>query len=204
MARLCVFGGTFDPIHNGHLIIARLALERFAVDRMLFVPAGTPPHKKTDGAGAADRLAMTRLATAGSSGFETWDEEVRRGGESYAIDTVRALRAANPADEICWLIGADSLAELPRWRSAEELLAECRFLTYPRAGFPRDRLDDLRASFPQGRWEQLRADFLDAPLVEISSTHVRARLRAGLSVTGFIPDAVRAEIERRGWYRRER
>jgi nicotinate-nucleotide adenylyltransferase len=192
-----VLGGTFDPIHHGHLVIAEEAREALGLERVLLVPAATPPHKPgqpvTD---AAHRLEMARLAIAGNPAFSVSGLEVERGGASYTVETLEALRAAG-IEEPWFILSAEALAGLPTWREPERVLALARLAVVPRGGFePLDR-GWVAARFP-GREERVR--FLDGPLLPISGSVVRRRAAAGRSVRYLVPDAVAAYIAEHALY----
>lgn len=134
--KLGLLGGSFNPIHNGHLTIARLVRDKLRLDQVLFIPTGEPPHKR-DGsmAPAKDRHEMVRLAIAGTPSFELSDIEIRRTGKSYSIDTIRELqRQFGPSTELYFLIGLDAFLDLPDWKDPMELLRACRFVVVPRPG----------------------------------------------------------------------
>jgi nicotinate-nucleotide adenylyltransferase len=186
-----ILGGTFDPIHHGHLVIAEEAREALGLERVVLVPAATPPHKPgrpvTD---AADRLAMARLAISGNPAFTVSDVEVARGGASYTVDTLEALRA-DGIEEPWFILSAEALAGLPTWREPERILALARLAVVPRGGF--EPLDTawVASRFP-GREDRIR--FLDGPLLPISGSVVRRRAAAGRSVRYLVPDPVAAYI----------
>ncbi len=186
-----ILGGTFDPIHHGHLGIAEEARETLGLERVLFIPAATPPHKPGRPVSpVADRLAMVELAIAGNPAFAASDVELRRGGTSYTVDTLEALLADGLRQP--WLIlSAEALAGLATWRSPERVLDMARLAVVPRAGH--DVLDTawLEARFP-GRGG--RATFLPGPLLPISGSVVRRRAAVGRSVRYLVPDAVAAYI----------
>ena len=189
------FGGSFNPIHFGHLVCSRAVAEAAGFDLVVLVPSGQPPHKSGDTtvAAAEHRLAMCRVAVAGDSFFEVHDLELNRSGPSYTIDTVRELRSKG-WPEISWLIGADMAVFLPRWHNPASLLAEVNFVLMARPGWAMD-------------WTQLPADVqklqsnvVSAPLVDISSTMIRDRLRNAKSIRYLTPDAVVDYIQRQGLY----
>lgn len=188
--RVALFGGSFDPIHEGHLAVARAALREARLDRVLFVPAAAPPHKRGRRlAPARDRLRMVRLAVRGDPRLGVLEDEIRRGGVSYTIETVeRARRRLGPRAGLWLLIGADTLPDLPTWRAARRLFGLVRFLVAPRPGF--------RPRRPPG----VRARLLGAPRNPASSTGVREALRRGAPADGLVPAAVLAHIRRRGLY----
>lgn len=186
--KLAIYGGTFDPIHDAHLAAARLAAERFALERVLFVPAAQPPHK-TAGARAPyqDRLRMVELACAGEPRFEASRLE-ERAARSYSIETLERVRAnLAPADELFFIIGADAFAEIHTWWRWQEVLRAVRFLVVSRPGH--------EYHVPPGA----RVDRLDELDSKISSSDIRAALAAGREPEGA-PRAVREYIAARGLY----
>ena len=191
--RVGLFGGSFNPPHVGHLVVAEGARDAAALDRVLWMPAATPPHKRDDALPAAEhRLAMTRLATEDHAAFDVSDLELRRSGVSYTVDTLRALQADHPDAEFLLLIGGDSLAQFHTWHEPEEILRRVELLVYPRPGFA---LSDLDAAVRR------RATVLDRPLLDLSSTAVRGLLRAGRSARYLVPDPALAYAEAHGLYR---
>ncbi len=203
MAEVVVlFGGSFNPIHNGHLIVARSVAEQIGAGRIVFIPSAQPPHKpRGDLADAADRLEMVRLAIAGEAGCEVSDCELHRDGPSYTIDTVSHFRRAFGAGvESCWVIGADSLTELASWYRIEELVDLCRIITAARPGWEQPDLNVLRARLTDAQIARLAADVLDTPRVDISATDIRRRIRESRSIRYLVPDAVLAYIEARSLY----
>jgi nicotinate-nucleotide adenylyltransferase len=188
-----VFGGTFDPLHLAHLIVAEWVAESEGLERVLFVPAGRPPHKEgRTFAPAADRLAMVAAAVAGNPGFAASAIEIERGGPSFTIDTVRRLKAEGRGPtEVALILGADSLVELGSWREPEALLAECSLLVVERPGV------DLRLA-PEPFRRQ--AKLVPAPRLDISSRDIRARVRARMSIRYLVPEVVREYIGERALY----
>ncbi|HEX7243028.1 MAG TPA: nicotinate-nucleotide adenylyltransferase [Longimicrobiaceae bacterium] len=188
--RIGVFGGTFDPPHHGHLIVAADVHAALGLDRVLFVPAAVPPHKRhTVQAPPGVRLEMVRAAVRGDGRFEADDLELRRPGPSYTADTLRALRERLPGTELFFMIGADNVRELPSWREPDEIVRLARIVAVPR-GCESTEVD---APFP----------VLSVPVtrVAISATEVRRRVAAGESIRYLVPDAVRGIVEREGLYR---
>jgi nicotinate-nucleotide adenylyltransferase len=178
--KIGLFGGSFDPVHLGHLLVARAAREEAGLDRLFFIPAAQSPFKPdTRPAPASERLRWLRLALAGETSAEVDDQEIRRGGTSYSIDTVRDYARKFPEAELFYLIGADQTAQLHLWRDAEELARLVQFLVIPRPG---EVLAELAAPF---RGRALRG----VPL-GVSSSEIRARLKAGLPVTHLTPPGV--------------
>lgn len=192
---LC-YGGSFNPVHVGHLTLGRIIARSRGYARVMLIPAGDPPHKPRhpELAPASDRLQMCRLASAGYGDVVVDDLEVRRAGPSYTIDTVRALRHRG-IDRLGWLVGADWLADLPMWRSWEQLREEVEFLVARRPGVEID-FDRLPRSV-----QFLRDRVVEAPLLDVSSTEIRRRVRAGESIKGLVHPDVERFILGRGLYR---
>ena len=177
--RTALFGGSFDPIHHGHLILAREALERLALDRVVFIPAAQSPFKLDRApAPATVRLAMVRAAIEGEPRFECDDSEVLRAGPSYTVDTVEAWRARVPGDELFYFIGEDNVRDLPAWRRSAELRAMVKFIVFGRDGA------DAAHGMP-----------VIPRRVDISATEVRKRVAEGRSIRYLVPEAVREIIE---------
>lgn len=194
MKRLCL-GGSFNPIHYGHLRCAAAVAETCGFDRVVLIPSSQPPHKQSaDLAPADDRLAMCRLVAERDPLFEVNDLELRRSGPSYTFDTVKQLQAAGWG-RVSWMIGADMLLYLPKWYRAEELLEEVDFLVVARPGWVID-WSGLPTAF-----QKLSQRVVEAPLVEISATDIRRRVRAGESIEKLTPPAVVQYITHRGLYR---
>jgi nicotinate-nucleotide adenylyltransferase len=191
--RLGIFGGTFDPVHLGHLICADQLREALGLDLVLFVPASAPPHKpEAEPAPAEHRLAMVRMAVEDHAGFQVSDIEIRRGGVSYTIDTVTQLRKSFGERTEFWLLmGQDSFAEVSAWKEPARIAAECFFGVACRPGYPRG----VRSPVPQAR-----AEFVDITAVDISSTDIRARLRWGKGIRYLVPLKVEAYIRQVGVY----
>ncbi len=195
--RLILYGGTFNPVHFGHLICARAARELLEAERVLLIASPNPPHKKDVRLiDAAHRLRMLELAVDGDAELAASDAEIRRGGVSYTYDTVMHFReqAARGA-ELIWLIGADSLPELATWHRTEDLVRVCRIVTLRRPGWEAPDLGALRARIGAAAVEQLVADIMESPRIDISATDIRARVRAGRSIRYLVPDPVREYIE---------
>jgi nicotinate-nucleotide adenylyltransferase len=187
--KLGILGGSFNPVHHGHLVAASRAAEAAGLDRVLLVPAALSPLKTRDGlASDRDRLAMLRLAVRDNPLFAVWDGELRRGGVSYSVDTLRDLQARTGA-RLYWILGADAFRLLPRWKESAEVARLARFLVLPRPGSAAPRLRGVRSRLVPG-----------APLLEISSTEIRRRLRRGLSVRYLVPDAVERYLRARKVY----
>lgn len=183
--RTGILGGSFDPVHYGHLIPARAAMMELGLDRVLFVPANRSPHKTgTEAASADDRMAMVRLAIANQAGFEAADSELRRPAPSYTVDTLRELKHAHPQDELILLIGADQAAAFDTWHEPDEIRRLAQIAVLDRAGNSAGQ-----------QWPVVRE------LVDISSTVIRARVAAGESIRHLTPDAVCGYIDGHRLYR---
>jgi nicotinate-nucleotide adenylyltransferase len=193
-----VMGGTFDPIHVGHLVIAEWAREALALDRMLFVPAGQPPHKPAGEVTAVEhRVAMVELAIGDNPTFELSRIEVDRSGPSYTVDTVEELAADH---DVAVILSAETFRELPTWHEPDRLFAAARVAVVPREGYPAPDPAWLAATFP-GR--ENRVTYLDAPHLGVSSTDIRARVAAGRSIRYLVPASVEAYIATNNLYRTE-
>lgn len=200
---VALFGGSFNPIHHGHLIIARAVAERLDLVRLVLIPSANPPHKVgQDLADAADRLAMVRLAIADEPFFEVSDTEIRRRGTSYTILTLEEYRSRlAPGEDLYWIIGGDTISELHTWYRARELVDLCRIVTAVRPGFETPDLSVLQPTLSAAQVERLRRGILETPRVDISATDVRRRVAEGLSIRFLVPEAVREYIERKELYR---
>jgi len=193
MRRIGLFGGTFDPPHFGHLALAEWAREQLRLDRVLFVPAGAPPHKRARRlSSAAARVAMTRLAVRGNPAFRLSQLEVRRRGPSFTVDTLRAVRAADPGVEVFLLMGEDSLDDFRTWHEPAAIRGLARLAVARRPG-------GRRRTPARGIARGLI--WLDNPGLELSSSAIRARARAGRSVRYLVPDAVARYLARHRLYR---
>ena len=197
--RIGIMGGTFDPIHMGHLITAEMVRSAAQLDEVLFIPSARPPHK--DGAHAAsaeDRLIMTKYAVQENPYFFVSDIELRRAGPSYTVDTIAELRANQSGAEFFFITGADAMNDLYRWHEPELLLRTCQFIVATRQGVP---LDEVLIAEKFTAEERSHIEVIPTPHLEISSTVIRARIRAGLSIRHLVPRAVEEYIEKRGLYR---
>lgn len=177
--RIGVLGGSFNPPHNGHLIVASDAFEALGLDRLLIVPASANPLKATaDGAGPAERLEMCRLAFGGDPRFEVSSMEIDRGGLSFTVDTLEALAASNPGAELVLLLGKDSFLTVDRWRRPERIRELARLAVLTRGD------DGESEGVPEGVVP------VTTRRVDISSSEIRMRLRTGMSVRGFVAESV--------------
>lgn len=191
LARIGLLGGTFNPVHQGHLMMAADALDHFALERVLFVPAALPPHKSLSRlADAVHRVSMLRLAVESEPRYDVEIDEIRRGGVSYSVDTVRRLQARYPTARLYFIIGGDTLLELRTWKDIGQLLELCEFVTIARPGFAAEKLDSAALGLPDPWPARLRSHVVTDHLVEISSTDIRQRVARGLSIRHLVPEAV--------------
>ncbi|HWJ24138.1 MAG TPA: nicotinate-nucleotide adenylyltransferase [Gemmatimonadaceae bacterium] len=194
--RLGVFGGTFDPPHVGHLLTAVDAVEALTLDRLLFVPAAQQPLKVgCESAAPEHRLAMARLLAGDDPRFGVDPIEIDRAGLSYTVDTLGELTRRLPGAELFFLVGADALATFPRWREPRRVLELARLVVLRRAS------DDVELPAMMREAPHREPIVLASRRVDVSSTEVRARVRAGLSIRGFVPDAVAAYVAQARLYR---
>ncbi len=201
--RLAIFGGTFNPIHRAHVAVAEAAFRALALDRLLLVPAAVPPHKgAAELAPAEHRLCMCELAAQGHEGWEVADIDIRRGGPSYSIDTVAAVTERySLVEPPFFLIGADMLQELDSWYQVDRLVDLCRFAVVARPGSPLDPPAALTQAIGQERAQAICARRVPAPLMDVSSTEIRRRVREGEPIRAWVPEAVEAYIREWGLYR---
>ena len=198
--KIGILGGTFNPIHLGHLLMAQDAWEQLGLERVVFIPSAEPPHKSFEGrVTSAQRLAMVKLAILGDERFAADDLEVRRGGKSYTIDTLTELRRRMPRAKFFFIIGADSLRELHRWKEVQRLVRLCTFVTVPRPGFEPKPVIDPKLDTNTRR--RLRQSVLRGHACDISSRDIRARIAQGKSIRYLVPDAVGRYIETHQVYR---
>ncbi|MFQ7695068.1 MAG: nicotinate-nucleotide adenylyltransferase [Christensenellales bacterium] len=197
MPEIGLMGGSFNPIHCGHVALARAALESGRVERVLFLPTGNPPHKKEGLADKFDRLRMVELAVEHEAGMAVCREEIDRDGVIYTVDTLAALKRKMPDCTLTYLIGADTLRALGTWRRVETVIERCKFLVMMREGETREEVIRLA-----GLWTQKGAqiDFLDARKMDISSTQIREQIQKGLPFERLVPQAVADYIHEHGLY----
>ncbi len=194
-----VMGGTFDPIHYGHLVLAEKAREAFNLEKVIFIPAAIPPHKigEVDTPGQ-ERLKMVELAIAGQKDFEVSSIELKRQGPSYSIDTLQELRALT-GGELALILGFDSLLELNTWKNYHQILEETKIITAFRPGYPVPVNKQEWPDFLQDYLEKIM--LLEAPLLDISSTWLRVELMYERSIRYLLPEAVREYILAKKLYR---
>ena len=190
MRRIGIIGGSFDPIHHGHLLLARFALEQIPLDEVLFIPAADPPLKPGAYAPAEERWAMVELAVAGCADFAASRLELDRPGKSYTVETLRLLHQLYPCAALFFVIGEDNVGQLDAWYDLEGILAQCTVVVGARSG-------EVAGGDPK-LLAHLR--FIDTPLIELSSTEIRTRRAAGLPIRYMVPEAVEAHILAKGLY----
>ena len=195
--RIGVYGGTFDPIHLGHLILAEACHEVCALDQVWFVVAGEPPHKRGDRTAVKHRLEMVSLAVAGNPAFIVSELETDRPGPHYSVETLQAIRCDHPADDLFFLIGGDSLIDLPQWREPGRILHLAALVVANRAGFdPPPLALEADPGYPARPIQHVAI-----PPIGIASSDLRRRLGAGESIRYQVPRAVEAYIAAHGLYR---
>ena len=197
--RVGLMGGSFDPIHLGHITIAREARDALQLSHVLFLPSGRPPHKAHLGASPAQRLEMTRLAVEPLPWAQASDVEVCRQGTIYTVDTLQILSSQHPEAAFYYIIGADTLLDLPNWRNTQKVCTLCRLICLHRPGVADEAigtaLEDLRSRYGA------QVHLVPASGPDISSTEIRRRVARGQSTEGLLPGAVRAYIDRENLYR---
>ncbi|HKG39786.1 MAG TPA: nicotinate-nucleotide adenylyltransferase [Conexibacter sp.] len=195
--KLGVLGGTFNPPHIGHLVCAQEAHDQLGLDRVVLMPAGVPPHKEVQAdPGAEARHALCQAAVAGDERFTVSRLELDRGGKSFTVDTLRALRDQSPQDNITFIAGGDMARSLPSWREPEALLSLATLAVAERAADKRDAISAAIA--PLAGAERVR--FFDMPRIDVSSSLVRERAASGRPIRYLVPDAVADAIAQNGWY----
>jgi len=195
-----VMGGTFDPIHFGHLVTAEAACEAYALEKVIFVPAGRPPHKVARNiSDPRHRYLMTVLATIDNPRFAVSRVELDRPGYSYTVDTLRILLGEYPGREIYFITGADAVLEICSWRDPWSVLELCHFIAASRPGYHLQSLDRLRATLDE-LYDQ-RVHPLTVPALAISSSDIRERVRQERSIRYLLPASVEHYVQKHGLYR---
>ena len=188
--RIGLYGGSFDPIHRGHLLVAEAALEEFKLDRLIFIPAAQSPFKPgSTPSSPLLRMRLLRMALAGQTRCAVDDLEVRRGGISYTVETVRNFQSRFPEAKFYWLIGEDHVATLPHWREADTLAELVEFLVIPRPGIEPTRLP-----------ERYRLHALKGWPLKVSASEIRERLQKGLPISHLVPSHVASVLENEHLY----
>lgn len=195
--RIGLFGGTFDPVHRGHLDVAAASLRALPLDEVWFIPAGRPPHRSAPGASAAHRFAMVALALAGQRRLRVSDIEMTHDGPTYTIETLARLEVRYPAlaGSFCFIAGADAFAEIRTWREWQALVDRCPFAVVSRPGLPVDalpaQLPELAARMkrpPLDGWDGIY--LIDAPTTDVSASALREAFRTGRDLSNLLPGAV--------------
>jgi len=201
--KTALFGGTFDPIHLGHTEVASYAAEKIGAEKTIFVPAKHSPLKVLSPAASdRDRFEMIKLAIAGKSDFEVSDYELSKEGNNYTIETVRHFKEDCGRDaEIYWLMGADTIDELVRWRRIVELIDECNLCAMYRAGCEKPDFTRFGKVWGAERVEKLQTNIIETPLIDISSSEIRSRIAAGEDVSDMVCPAVAEYIKKHGLYK---
>lgn len=211
--RLGLFGGTFDPIHHGHLRAVEEVGEDFRLDRVVIIPAYLPPHKEDKPVlDFEHRLNMCRLAVADNPNLLVSDLEAGRGGKSYSLDTLTDIRLSHPADDIRFILGMDAFLDIPTWHGHQELFCLADFIVISRPGYPRDRVEeilnlispDFRPDPRAGRYihpSGFHVHFWETTMLDISSTRIRKYISEGKSIRYLAPEPVTDYINRYGLYR---
>ncbi|MBO8136748.1 MAG: nicotinate-nucleotide adenylyltransferase [Desulfotomaculum sp.] len=197
--RLAIMGGTFDPIHYGHLVVAEQARYKFQCDKVLFIPAKSPPHKDDALISPVEhRLAMTRLAVDSNSYFEASSLEIERPGPSYTIDTVKEVKRLYYPSKLFFITGADAVLEIISWKSVEELLSLCYFVAATRPGYDISNLQQKLGALPEKYLEKIIPIYI--PALAISSTDIRKRVKAGEPIKYLLPESVENYIKNHRLY----
>ena len=202
--RIGLIGGSFDPIHVGHLLAAQGAAEQLGLEKVVFIPAKQPPHKKYRRlADFAHRYAMVKIAIRGNPLFAVSDVEMRRGGKSYSIDTIHMLRAEYGADSnLYFIVGADMVRALPTWKHVDELIKLCRFAVVVRPGYDyRADLEAIKGRMGAAFVRETKRHIVTIPPIGVSATQLRRRLRAGKSIRYMAPEGVERYIRKHGPYK---
>lgn len=198
MRKLAMLGGTFNPIHNGHIQMALAFAEKLQLNRVLVVPTRIPPHKQVrDSTTAEDRLAMCRIAVEGNPVLEASDIELGREGPSYTVDTLRQLHEYYPEAKLYLITGADMFLTIQDWKNADEIFRLATICAAPRE---KNNFSVLQNHADRLKWKYLQAELLDIPLMPISSTEIRRRIQLGKSIEGLVPEGVARYIEQHHLY----
>jgi nicotinate-nucleotide adenylyltransferase len=201
--KIVLFGGTFDPVHLGHITVAEAVVEKIDAEQLIFIPTKRSPLKNSfPTAGNNHRIKMLSLAISGKKLFSLSDYELKDPGPGYTIHTVRHFKNLHGPDcSICWLMGADSIDDLPRWYKITELIDECNLCTMYRAGFAKPDFTKYEKVWGAERVKKLQNNIIETPLIPISSTQIREKLAAGEDVSDMLDPAVADYIQKNKLYR---
>ena len=202
--KIGIMGGTFNPVHHGHLVTAQEALDQFGLDEVIFIPTGDPPHKIEDLlAHAEDRYLMTVIATSSNSSFFVYRVEIDRKGKSYTIDTVKELRKLfGSGSELYFITGADAILEILTWKNTREIVTLAKFIAATRPGHDLSKIKELKTTLFDSEDEADRRIFImEIPALAISSTDIRQRIKIGRPVNYLVPEGVNNYILKHGLYK---
>ena len=201
--RIGILGGTFDPVHIGHLFIAEAARDAYQLDRVLFIPTGDPPHKKASRlAPGRDRINMLQAALRDNPAFQADDMEITREGTTYTIDSLRELKSRYPEDFLYFIIGGDTLLELKTWKDFGEVAGFCSFIAYQRPGYRKEEM--IREALHLAEVYHADIHFAEGPNLEISSKYIRHRLVRNQTIRYLVPETVEKYIKEHHLYKGER
>ena len=202
LKRIGVIGGSFDPIHTGHLVIAEHVVDMLQLDAALFIPCNLPPHKDARGLTPAQhRLRMVELAVQHNARFRASDMEIKRGGVSYSVDTIKQLILVyGQHTDLYFIIGADSLKELPTWKNYKVLLSLCTIVTAARPGFALNEIAFANGVLSPEESNAIKEYIVPTPLIDVSSTDIRRRCREGRSIRYLVPSPVEEYIDKNRLY----
>ena len=198
--KIILFGGSFDPIHNGHITVGRDVFKQLEADQLIFVPARQSPHKTALPVDGAHRIEMIRLAIAGDASFSVSDCELHRPAPSYTLQTIEFFRKQVGDARLYWLIGADQLTDFGKWYCVNDLLEACQVVVMYRAGYPRPTFDCLEGALTPRQIQNLADHVMETPLIPISSTDIRRGLSDGIVPENWLPEAVLDYIGRHHLY----
>jgi nicotinate-nucleotide adenylyltransferase len=200
--RIGIFGGTFDPVHDGHLLLAECCREQARLDQVWFLPSAVPPHKlKAEITAAPHRVEMLLLAIAGNEAFRVCMHEIERGGVNYTADTLAALHEANPGHELFFLMGGDSLADLPTWKEPARICERATLVVVQRPGMAALDLAPLKDVLPEQAIAAIERHVVAMPRIDLSAREIRTRVAAHQSIRYRTPRAVEKYIETHALYR---
>ena len=199
--RIGIFGGSFDPVHLGHLVMAEQCREQGRLDQLWFMPASVPPHKQNRQlASFAQRVEMLTLALSGQPAFHIKELENERSGPSYTVDTLSQIRKTHPDDDIYLIIGADTLLDFPNWRQPQRIVELVALLVADRPGWDMPDVQEVRSRLSLSKGVDLRVEVIQMPLINLSSTDIRQRSHDGRSVRYLVPRAVEVYMAEKGLY----